>query len=62
MFLGIRHDKPSRNRKLTYAQAEEIRRKHKEEGSTQVALAKDFDVSRSVVQSILARRSYINKD
>jgi len=62
MFLGFRHDQASRNRKLSYDQAEEIRRKHKEEGCTQIALAKEFGVSRSVIQSILARRSYTNKD
>jgi DNA-binding transcriptional regulator LsrR (DeoR family) len=62
MLLGFRQDQASRNRKLSYAQAEEIRRKHKEDGSTQMALAKEFGVSRSVVQSILARRSYTNKD
>jgi len=62
MVCRFKYDIASPFRKLTYAQAEEIRKKYKAGGCTQMALAKEFGVSRSVIHSILARRSYTHKD
>jgi len=50
------------NRKLTYEQAQKIRQKYKLGKYTHKALAKEYEVSLSTIQAILANRTYIHND
>lgn len=49
-------------RKLTFEQAESIRKRYKEGGITQRELAETYDVSQYVIHSIVTKRSYLHDD
>ena len=49
-------------RKLTFEQAEDIRKRYKEGGITQRELAETYDVSQYVIHSIITKRSYLHND
>ena len=49
-------------RKLTFEQAESIRKRYAEGDSTQRELAETYKVSQSVIHSIVTKRSYLHDD
>ena len=49
-------------RKLTFEQAEGIRKRYAEGDITQRELAETYDVSQYVIHSIITKRSYLHDD
>lgn len=49
-------------RKLTFEQAEEIRKQYEDGGITQRELAEEYNVSQYVIHSIIAKKSYTHND